>query len=222
MPSRRSEPTRLEGFSDAVFALSATLLVVSLEVPANFTELVNNLVGFGAFAISFAALILIWSIHNAFFRRYGLQDSVTVALNACLLFVVLYYVFPLKFLASGFMSNVLGIGRHLPGPSLQSLDELRVIFILYSAGFTLLFTIVTLLYRHALARAEQLQLNAAESSEALLLFRHYAIFSLTGVLSILVALAGLGISWGFPGIVYALLGPLCWVHADWHNRKYQA
>ncbi|HQU71504.1 MAG TPA: TMEM175 family protein, partial [Calditrichia bacterium] len=73
----RNEVSRLEAFSDAVFGFSATLLVVSLQVPATFDELILELKGFGAFGISFGALVLIWSVHNAFFRRYGLQDTAT-------------------------------------------------------------------------------------------------------------------------------------------------
>ena len=45
------------------------------------------------------ALVLIWSVHNAFFRRYGLDDGLTVVLNTAQLFVVLFYVYPLKFMA---------------------------------------------------------------------------------------------------------------------------
>ncbi len=93
---RGREVSRLEAFSDAVFAFSATLLVVSLEVPKTFPQLVDDLMGFFAFALSFMALMLIWSVHNAFFRRYGLQDGWTVFINACLLFVILFYVYPLK------------------------------------------------------------------------------------------------------------------------------
>jgi uncharacterized membrane protein len=66
--------SRLEAFSDAVFAFSATLLVVSLEVPRTYPELAAGLKGFVAFGLSFAALILIWAVHNGFFRRYGLSS----------------------------------------------------------------------------------------------------------------------------------------------------
>lgn len=94
--TRVKEVSRIEAFSDAVFALSATLLVVSLEVPDNFAELVNGLYGFIAFAFSFAMLIFIWAQHNSFFRKYNLQDGVTIFWNSILLFVILFYVYPLK------------------------------------------------------------------------------------------------------------------------------
>src|SRR3954462_11461140 len=91
---RGGEITRLEGFTDAVFAFAVTLLVVSLEVPHTFEELLGTMKGFVAFAACFAILILIWHAHVKFFRRYGLQDAWTVFLNSSLLFVVLLYVYP--------------------------------------------------------------------------------------------------------------------------------
>ena len=53
--------------------------------------------GFPAFAVCFTLLIVIWREHYVFFRRYGLQDATTLWLNAALLFVMLFYVYPLKF-----------------------------------------------------------------------------------------------------------------------------
>ena len=41
---------------------------------------------------------LIWKEHHRFFSRYGFADTKTSFLNAVLLFVVLLYVYPLKFL----------------------------------------------------------------------------------------------------------------------------
>ena len=43
MTLRGREVTRLEALSDAVFGFAATLLVVSLEVPQTFPELVKSL-----------------------------------------------------------------------------------------------------------------------------------------------------------------------------------
>src|SRR5437660_5265101 len=86
---RSHEISRIEGLSDAVFAFAVTLLIVSLEVPRTFAELRETLSGFLPFAISFAILIQIWYIQFTWFRRYALQDALTTALNAVLLFVVL-------------------------------------------------------------------------------------------------------------------------------------
>src|SRR4029453_10275476 len=98
LPARRHDISRLEAFSDAVFAFALTLLVVSLDVPKSYDELMALIAGFVPFAASFALLTWIWYEPNIFFRRYGLQDPWTTTLNAVLLFVVVFYVYPLKFL----------------------------------------------------------------------------------------------------------------------------
>jgi hypothetical protein len=69
---RGGEISRLEGLSDAVFAFAVTLLVVSLEVPETFDELLRVLRGFFAFAVCFSILFWVWYDHYRFFRRYGL------------------------------------------------------------------------------------------------------------------------------------------------------
>ena len=98
LPERRHEVSRLEAFSDAAFAFALTLLVVSLDVPKSYAELMRTMRGFPSFACCFALLVWVWHEHNLFFRRYGLQDSWTVFVNSMLLFVTLFYVYPLKFM----------------------------------------------------------------------------------------------------------------------------
>src|SRR5713226_3322810 len=122
---RSHEISRTEGLSDAVFGFAITLLVVSLEVPRTFGELAAAMRGFGAFAISFMLLFMVWFNQYRFFRRYGLQDNLTVCLNAVLLFVVLFYVYPLKFLFS-YLVNVLTGGHgeaRLPNGNFQLMVE---------------------------------------------------------------------------------------------------
>jgi hypothetical protein len=52
-------------------------------------------------------LYSVWCDHYVFFRRYGLQDYLTMHLSAVLLFVVLFYVYPLKFLFTALMDELL-------------------------------------------------------------------------------------------------------------------
>src|SRR5215510_1225892 len=105
----RREVSRIEGFSDAVFAFAVTLLVVSLEVPRTFHELSLAMREFFAFAICFALLFQLWWRHFNFFRRYGLEDAPTIALTAVLLFVVLFYVYPLKFVFTLVVNQIIGV-----------------------------------------------------------------------------------------------------------------
>jgi uncharacterized membrane protein len=210
---RGRDVSRLEAFSDAIFGFAATLLVVSLEVPQTFDELAASLRGFVAFGLTFAALVLIWAEHNAFFRRYGLQDTRTVVLNAVLLFVVLFYVYPLKFLASSlvglFAGDLVGAGA---GPSLARMPawQVEALLMVYSAGWVAIFLCVALLYRHAHARRDALALTAAEAYDAVTYGRHYLIFVLVGLTSLTLAAGGIGMRFGIPGWIYVALGPLCY------------
>src|SRR5690242_19019803 len=70
---RGQEVSRLEGFSDAMFAFVVTLLVISTEVPKNFSDLIAlfSFSNVGSFAICFVFLVGLWRSHYIFFRRYG-------------------------------------------------------------------------------------------------------------------------------------------------------
>jgi uncharacterized membrane protein len=222
---RKHEITRLEAFSDAVFGFAATLLVVALEVPATFPELVSNLRGFFAFGLSFAMLVLIWAAHNGFFRRFGMVDPGTVVLNSILLFVVLFYVYPLKFLTTTLVDGwVRGGGNQAAGERMgfTSLEDLGSLFTIYGAGFGAIFLCLALMYLRAGRRASALGLNPDERYEAYTMMRHYAIFVLVALISIALAQAGVGLHFGLPGFTYALLGPFCGAHGAWSGRRRRA
>ena len=113
---RSHEVSRIEAFSDVVFGFSLTLLVVSLEVPQTFTELLTDMRGFVPFAVCFAIFALVWWQHHNFFRRYGLDDGITATLNFVLLFVMLFYTYPLKFLFTGMFGQIVG-SDSIPRPA---------------------------------------------------------------------------------------------------------
>jgi hypothetical protein len=221
MLKKHHEITRVEALSDAVFAFAATLLVVSLEVPRTYPELVANLRGFVAFGLTFGMLMLIWAAHNGFFRRYGIQDGRTVVLNSVLLFVVLFYVYPLKFLFTVFINQFLGANPEggEAAARIGSLGELKSLMMIYGLGFVAVFGCFTLLYAHAWSQRAELGLDASGQNEAQVWMRHYLIFVAVGLFSVALAAGGAGIRYGLPGFVYCLLGPLCWWNGKMGRRR---
>ena len=128
--------SRIDAFSDAVFAFALTLLVVSLEVPKGFAQLEETLAGFVPFAICFGLLLMIWYEHYKFFRRFGLHDLRTIVLNAVLLFLLLFYVYPLKFLCNLVIAQLMGnidAGRY--SDPRQPVE----LMVLYGGGFAAIY-----------------------------------------------------------------------------------
>jgi hypothetical protein len=204
LPTRRHEISRLEAFSDAVFGFALALLVVSSEPPASYAELVDRMVGVVSFACCFALLVWIWYEHTAFFRRYGLQDGPTILLNSVLLFVVLVYVYPLKFMFDSLFARWLP--RTNP-PEPMQLWELANAGAIYAAGFVVMFVLFALLYRRALARREELGLSELDVFDARAHIGHHLISAGVGLVSLAIAaFAPLQLAPIAP-MAYMLMGP---------------
>jgi uncharacterized membrane protein len=209
---------RLETLSDGVFALAATLLVVTLEVPDSLPSMLQALQGLPAFAASFTLLLLVWSAHHKFFEAYNLQDGGTQFLNGLLLFVVLAYVYPLKFLTNSFFQWTLGLGPQV----IHSWEQLQSLFLVYSAGWTGVFLCFAALYHHAWRRRDLLGLDAHQSLDARLHREQHLTSAAVGVLSMLIAWSGFGLAFGLPGAIYGLLGVSGWWHANRAERAHAA
>jgi hypothetical protein len=160
--SRSREVSRIEAFSDVVFGFSLTLLVVSLEVPHTFNDLLTDMRGFIPFAVCFAIFGFIWWQHHNFFRRYGLDDGITATLNFFLLFVVLFYTYPLKFLFSGIFRDTMGGGA--PGNSARWIEpgQTPTLMIIYGLGYATVYLIFVLLYLNAVHQRQRLELSRLE------------------------------------------------------------
>jgi hypothetical protein len=213
---RRHEVTRLEAFSDAVFAFALTLLVVSLEAPRSYHELMALARGFLPFACSFALLVWIWYEHSAFFSRYHLDDPLTAALNAALLFVVLFYVYPLKYITTVMFHQLLP-ELHLEPPA--NAVEVSRLFILYGAGYISVFAILAGLYYRAWRKRHDLALTPIEAFDARLYAGRHALSAMVGLLSIGWALVAPGKWAAFAGFVYFLMAPVQTIYGAWGGRR---
>jgi len=197
--------SRIEAFSDGVFAFAATLLVVSVGNEQSSSVLKIDWKEFLGFGISFFVLVGLWSVHYNFFRRTKYMDNWIIAFNSILLFVVLYYIFPLKSLLDTWFN-----GKRI------SLDDFSSLFQLYSLGFLLIFGCVSLMYFRAYRKTK-----SVEKSLSLLFYaRHFTIYLFVSLLSIVVAKLKLGLEFALPGIMYSLLGPLCYWHGVQFNKKF--
>jgi hypothetical protein len=227
---RGHEVTRLEGFSDAVFAFAITLLIVSLEVPHSFGELVAAMQGFMGFAVCFALFIDVWFEHHRFFRRYGLQDTTTIILNAVLLFLVLFYVYPMKFLftllANGLTGSSTPAGTQAHTAQLErAITDLQMpwLMVIYGLGFVAVFAVFTLLYRHALRMRDSLGLDEVEVLLTRSGLQAHMINVAVGIASIGVAVIGIVTAspsmpfWS--GMTYFALGPAQAAHGMLTRRR---
>ena len=196
---------RIEAFSDGVFAFAATLLVVSVGNEQSASVLKIDWKDFIGFGVSFFVLVALWSVHYNFFRRTNYMDNWIIALNSILLFVVLYYIFPLKSLLDTWFN---GAGL--------SLDSFSSLFQLYSLGFLLIFGCVSLMYLRAYKKTKSIE----KSIPLLFYTRHFGIYVFVSLMSILMAKLQIGLIFALPGIIYALLGPLCYWHGIKFSKKY--
>jgi len=161
---RGGDVSRLEGFSDAVFAIAITLLVIERAIPRNDSEFINVMWGFIGFGVTFTVLAIFWYNNFLFHRRFGLEDGYTILLNAVYIFMILFYIYPLKFLAQilinwGILHNYFGIEFDVGFAG--KVDAFNL-FIIYGIGLFSIFFILALMYLHAYQNRKILNLDKQE------------------------------------------------------------
>jgi uncharacterized membrane protein len=98
---------RFEAFSDAVFAIAGTLLVLDLAIPVTSSSARHLLDAFGhewpgylGYVVSFATIGAVWLGHNAISDYLDRTDSTLLRLNLLLLLVVAFLPYPTRLMAS--------------------------------------------------------------------------------------------------------------------------
>lgn len=187
---RGQHVSRLEGLTDAVIGFAITLLIVSMEVPTSLDELFAMVMGFPAFAITFMLLTFIWYWHYRFFRQFGLNTGKVVWANGVLLFLVLLFVYPLKFLATVVVNYVIiesWFGIDMPDMLTFRPDQFPHLHALYAGGFSAVFLCFVWFYRIALSAADELGLTAFERRNVEVHGNMFLIVATIPLLTILIA-----------------------------------
>jgi len=129
---------RLEAFSDGVFAIAITLLVLELAIPAGGeTNLLAAIVGqwpsYLAYVVSFATVGAGWLAHSAITEYMDHTDATFLRLNLLLLMVVAFVPFPTRLLA-----------EHLDATEAE-----RVAVTFYGVTLLLVSVLIAVLWRYA-------------------------------------------------------------------------
>jgi uncharacterized membrane protein len=95
---------RIQSFSDGVFAIAITLLVLDLGVPASsFDDLWSGIAhewpAYLAYVTSFITIGALWMAHHALFRCLRYADATVMRLNLLLLMAVSFLPFPTELMA---------------------------------------------------------------------------------------------------------------------------
>jgi uncharacterized membrane protein len=103
------ETIRLEAFSDGVFAITITLLVLEIRPPADDENLLHGLVAlwpsYLAYAVTFLFIGQVWANHHVMFDHIRVADRLVLLLNTLLLMVVAFLPFATSVLAEALRSE---------------------------------------------------------------------------------------------------------------------
>lgn len=199
----RKETGRVEAFSDGVFAIAATLLVLGIAVPTSsslagksllaYLEQPTHWTAFAAYVVSFLVILVMWINHHSIFDYVSRFDRPFVVLNGLLLMMVVFVNYP-----TALVANFIGTGG----------DNARVAAVVYSATFVVVAVLyIALWFRAALGR--RLIAASADQAEVDRISRQYRFgpvmyLAVVGVALVVpwlsVALNGaIALYWGFTG-----------------------
>ena len=138
------ESGRIEAFSDGIFAIAITLLVLDIDVPKeDFTHMWSAIgdqwPSYVAYVTSFWTIGGLWIVHHGIFRRLRNADYTVLLLNLLLLMFVAFLPFPTRLVADAL--NESGSAEHA-----------AVLF--YGATLLAISTAITGIGRYAAARPE--------------------------------------------------------------------
>src|SRR5512133_820126 len=106
----RWDTGRTEAFSDGVFAIAITLLVLDIRIPPTefdhlWSALFHEWPAYLGFATSFITIGGIWLAHHGIFRRLRYANRAVMRLNLLLLMAVSFLPYPTRLVAEAIRSE---------------------------------------------------------------------------------------------------------------------
>ena len=102
-------PARVVFFSDALFAITVTVLVLEIRPPTDYTNLLHRLVAlwpsYLAYALTFLFIGQVWANHHVMFDHIRAVDRAVLLLNTLLLMIVAFLPFTTSVLAEAVRSG---------------------------------------------------------------------------------------------------------------------
>ena len=179
---------RLEAFSDGVFAIAVTLLVLDIKVPPLSTTeghhslasaLLDEWPVFAAYVISFLTILIMWINHHNLFKHIKRTDHLFLLLNGLLLMVVGFIPFPTALLA-----------EYIREPNS---NDPNVAAMIYGSTNVLLAVSFNLMWRYAIYNNRLLDRNADQEAVAAI-SRQYRYGPLVYLLTVLIAFSSVWVS----------------------------
>lgn len=217
---RGENASRLDNLTDAVFGIAITLLIFNLTNPNSFGDLITFTKTLPAFLISISFIIIIWNEHLGFSEIYTLNDTRLTILNTIFIALVIFYVYPLRFLTLFLTNFFFNTDIHV---NIQG-DQVPYLMIYYGFVAFALYFILYLFYHRASTLKNELKLNRYEefytSSQKKRLLIMFAV-PLASIISTIIINA-FSFIWAsvIGGVVYCLYTPLIiWWHNKFKNRS---
>ena len=174
----------MEAFSDGVFAIAITLLVLEIKVPAATTgdlwqAVVDQWPSYLAYVVSFSTIGAVWLAHSVITEFLDHADAVFLRLNLLLLLVVAFLPFPTQLIAM----------------SLGSTEHERVAEVIYGVNLLLSAVLLSTMWRYA-ARARLIRSDLTDQDTVILTRRltpglgGYVVLILIGLFRPTIAVVG--------------------------------
>ena len=163
-PAEAMSTSRLEAFSDGVFAIAVTLLILEIKVPTLVegadgglaTALLHQWPSYVAFLVSFATILIMWVNHHRLFTLIRKSDNGLLMFNGLLLLVITIVPFPTALLAEYF----------------RTVDGQTAALVYSAHGFNIAVA-YNLLWRHAIGNEGRLLSRSVDLKKVEAITRQY-------------------------------------------------